>query len=104
MISHHMISCKLLVSADYTDVTEIHNTFSYKRFLTSVRMCVCTGTYVTCVTATDADDPTYGNSAHIVYSVLYGQPYFSVEPKTGTSRFTASLHHKNKAGSVTDCN
>jgi len=35
------------------------------------------------VKATDADDPTYGNSARVVYSILEGQPYFSVEPKTG---------------------
>ena len=42
------------------------------------------GTYVTQVTATDADDPTYGNSARVVYSILHGQPYFSVDPKTGT--------------------
>uniref|UniRef100_A0A8C6WLR4 Cadherin domain-containing protein n=1 Tax=Neogobius melanostomus TaxID=47308 RepID=A0A8C6WLR4_9GOBI len=41
------------------------------------------GTYVTQVTATDADDPTYGNSARVVYSILHGQPYFSVEAKTG---------------------
>ncbi|TMS09234.1 Cadherin-12 [Larimichthys crocea] len=40
------------------------------------------GTYVTQVTATDADDPTYGNSARVVYSILHGQPYFSVDPKT----------------------
>uniref|UniRef100_A0A672FW27 Cadherin-12 n=1 Tax=Salarias fasciatus TaxID=181472 RepID=A0A672FW27_SALFA len=45
-----------------------------------------TGTYVTQVTATDADDPTYGNSARIVYSILQGQPYFSVDPKTGVIR------------------
>ncbi|XP_037311779.2 cadherin-12-like [Pungitius pungitius] len=41
------------------------------------------GAYVTQVTATDADDPTYGNSARVVYSILHGQPYFSVDPKTG---------------------
>ncbi|KAM9323393.1 cadherin-12-like [Pholidichthys leucotaenia] len=45
-----------------------------------------TGTYVTQVTATDADDPTYGNSARIVYSILQGQPYFAVDPKTGVIR------------------
>ncbi|XP_060899763.1 cadherin-12-like [Labrus mixtus] len=45
-----------------------------------------TGTYVTQVTATDADDPTYGNSARIVYSILHGQPYFAVDPKTGVIR------------------
>ncbi|KAM8838141.1 cadherin-12-like isoform 1-T2 [Synchiropus picturatus] len=44
------------------------------------------GTYVTQVTATDADDPTYGNSARIVYSILHGQPYFSVESKSGVIR------------------
>uniref|UniRef100_A0A4W4FNJ7 Cadherin-20 n=1 Tax=Electrophorus electricus TaxID=8005 RepID=A0A4W4FNJ7_ELEEL len=41
------------------------------------------GTFVIQVTATDADDPSYGNSARVVYSILEGQPYFSVDPKTG---------------------
>uniref|UniRef100_A0A3P9J6D5 Cadherin domain-containing protein n=1 Tax=Oryzias latipes TaxID=8090 RepID=A0A3P9J6D5_ORYLA len=41
------------------------------------------GTSVVTVVATDADDPTYGNSARVVYSILQGEPYFSVEPKTG---------------------
>lgn len=40
------------------------------------------------VTASDSDDPTYGNSARIVYSILQGQPYFSIDPKTGA----VSLH------------
>ncbi|KAG9479109.1 hypothetical protein GDO78_012655 [Eleutherodactylus coqui] len=44
------------------------------------------GTSVMQVTATDADDPTYGNSARVIYSILQGQPYFSVEPKTGIIR------------------
>ncbi|XP_068998297.1 cadherin-7-like [Embiotoca jacksoni] len=44
------------------------------------------GTSVVTVVATDADDPTYGNSARLVYSILQGQPYFSVEPKTGVVR------------------
>ncbi|KAM3860285.1 cadherin-18 [Diretmus argenteus] len=44
------------------------------------------GTSVFQITATDADDPTYGNSARIVYSILQGQPYFSVDPKTGIIR------------------
>uniref|UniRef100_A0A3Q1B0C8 Cadherin domain-containing protein n=1 Tax=Amphiprion ocellaris TaxID=80972 RepID=A0A3Q1B0C8_AMPOC len=41
------------------------------------------GTPVTRVTATDADDPVYGNSAKLVYSILEGQPYFSVDPNSG---------------------
>uniref|UniRef100_A0A672KZH5 Cadherin 7 n=1 Tax=Sinocyclocheilus grahami TaxID=75366 RepID=A0A672KZH5_SINGR len=44
------------------------------------------GTMVVQVTATDADDPTYGNSARVVYSIIHGHPYFSVEPKTGIIR------------------
>ncbi|XP_005998735.2 cadherin-20 isoform X1 [Latimeria chalumnae] len=44
------------------------------------------GTSVTRVLATDADDPTYGNSARVIYSILQGQPYFSVEPRTGIIR------------------
>uniref|UniRef100_A0AAY4CNU1 Cadherin domain-containing protein n=1 Tax=Denticeps clupeoides TaxID=299321 RepID=A0AAY4CNU1_9TELE len=44
------------------------------------------GTSVITVTASDADDPTYGNSARLVYSILQGQPYFSVEPQTGVIR------------------
>lgn len=42
-----------------------------------------TGTPVTRVTATDADDPVYGNSAKLVYSILEGQPYFSIDPNSG---------------------
>lgn len=46
------------------------------------------------VVATDADDPTYGNSARLTYSIVQGQPYFSVEPKTGETQHctTASQH------------
>ncbi|KAG7231289.1 hypothetical protein INR49_012120, partial [Caranx melampygus] len=65
------------------------------------------------VTATDADDPTYGNSARIVYSILQGQPYFSVDPKTGIIRtalanmdrearehYTVVIQAKDMAGQV----
>ncbi|XP_062925394.1 cadherin-20-like [Mobula hypostoma] len=44
------------------------------------------GTSVIQLTASDADDPTYGNSARVVYSILQGQPYFSVEARTGIIR------------------
>ncbi|XP_067425854.1 cadherin-18 isoform X1 [Emydura macquarii macquarii] len=52
------------------------------------------GTSVLQVTATDADDPTYGNSARMVYSILQGQPYFSVDPKTGVIR--TALHNMDR--------
>ncbi|XP_028831973.1 uncharacterized protein cdh24b isoform X1 [Denticeps clupeoides] len=44
------------------------------------------GTSIIQVTATDADDPTYGNSARLVYTLVQGQPYFSVDPQTGILR------------------
>lgn len=52
------------------------------------------GTYVMKVTATDADDPTYGNSARVVYSILHGQPYFSVDPKTGKYYIANNIQKK----------
>ncbi|KAI3354889.1 hypothetical protein L3Q82_004685 [Scortum barcoo] len=71
------------------------------------------GVSVLQVTATDADDPTYGNSARIVYSILQGQPYFSVDPKTGIIRtalanmdrearehYTVVIQAKDMAGQV----
>ncbi|KAE8597656.1 hypothetical protein XENTR_v10016551 [Xenopus tropicalis] len=71
------------------------------------------GTSVIQVTATDGDDPTYGNSARVVYSILQGQPYFSVDPKTGVIRtalpnmdrearehYTVVIQAKDMAGQV----
>ncbi|XP_069489936.1 cadherin-24 isoform X2 [Ambystoma mexicanum] len=46
------------------------------------------GTSVIQVTANDADDPTYGNSARLVYTVLEGQPFFSVDPQTDLYQFS----------------
>ncbi|XP_054696944.1 cadherin-8 isoform X4 [Grus americana] len=50
------------------------------------------GTFVTKVTATDADDPVYGNSAKLVYSILEGQPYFSIEPHTDNTLSILAKH------------
>lgn len=44
---------------------------------------LCVGTTVVTITASDADDQTYGNSAKLVYSILQGQPYFSVDSENG---------------------
>ncbi|XP_060924188.1 cadherin-8 isoform X2 [Limanda limanda] len=52
------------------------------------------GTTVTRVTATDADDPVYGNSARLVYSILEGQPYFSVDANLGTIKI--ALHEMDR--------
>lgn len=49
----------------------------------SLPLSVPAGTSIIQVTATDADDPTYGNSAKLVYTLVQGQQYFSVDPQTG---------------------
>ncbi|NXR46200.1 CAD19 protein, partial [Hippolais icterina] len=54
------------------------------------------GTSVTQVTATDADDPSYGNSARLLYSLIQGQPYFSVEPKTGVIRMASQMDRETE--------
>ncbi|XP_027033264.2 cadherin-18 [Tachysurus fulvidraco] len=82
-------------------------------FVTSVPERSEVGTSVFQVTATDADDPTYGNSARVVYSILHGQPYFSVDPQTGVIRtalpdmdrearehYTVIIQAKDMAGQV----
>ncbi|XP_036891490.1 cadherin-19 isoform X2 [Sturnira hondurensis] len=43
------------------------------------------------VTASDADDPSTGYNAHLVYSLLQGQPYFSIEAKTGIIRISSKM-------------
>ncbi|NXY73727.1 CAD19 protein, partial [Glareola pratincola] len=54
------------------------------------------GTSVTQVTATDGDDPSYGNNARLLYSLIQGQPYFSVEPKTGVIRMASQMDRETK--------
>ncbi|KAE8598266.1 hypothetical protein XENTR_v10016777 [Xenopus tropicalis] len=54
------------------------------------------GTFVTQVTATDMDDPNYGNSARLVYSILQGQPHFSIEPKSGIIRVVSQMDREAK--------
>ncbi|XP_048867091.1 cadherin-18-like [Brienomyrus brachyistius] len=68
------------------DVNDNAPKFPDGPFVASVAEMSDVGTSVFQVSATDADDPTYGNSARIVYSILQGQPYFSVDPKTGVIR------------------
>ncbi|XP_064410397.1 cadherin-9 isoform X2 [Latimeria chalumnae] len=68
------------------DINDNEPTFTKEMYTANVPEMSDIGTFVLQVTATDADDPAYGNSAKIVYSILQGQPYFSVEPETGIIR------------------
>lgn len=49
------------------------------------------GTLVIQVTANDADDTSSGNNARLLYSLLQGQPYFSIEPTTGAIRISSKM-------------
>ncbi|XP_076856997.1 cadherin-10-like isoform X2 [Brachyhypopomus gauderio] len=68
------------------DINDNEPKFTRDPYTASVQEMADIGTFVVQVTATDADDATYGNSAKVVYSILQGQPYFSVEPETGIIR------------------
>uniref|UniRef100_A0A8C2WBY7 Cadherin 8 n=1 Tax=Cyclopterus lumpus TaxID=8103 RepID=A0A8C2WBY7_CYCLU len=72
------------------DINDNPPQFNEGPYRASVPEMSAVGTPVTRVTATDADDPVYGNSARLVYSILEGQPYFSVEPNSGECRI--ALH------------
>ncbi|XP_068437720.1 cadherin-7 [Clinocottus analis] len=66
------------------DINDNAPQFQNEPYVSSIPEMCPTGTTVAQVTATDADDPMFGNNAKLIYSVLQGEPYFSVEPKTGT--------------------
>ncbi|XP_045141066.1 cadherin-10 isoform X2 [Echinops telfairi] len=68
------------------DINDNEPTFPEEVYTATVPEMSVVGTSVVQVTASDADDPSYGNSARVIYSILQGQPYFSVEPETGIIR------------------
>ncbi|XP_078085442.1 cadherin-6-like isoform X1 [Mustelus asterias] len=78
------------------DINDNEPKFSKETYMATVPEMSAVGTSVIQVIATDADDPTYGYSAQVAYSILQGQPYFSVEPKTGIIR-TALLNMDREA-------
>ncbi|TWW70690.1 cadherin-6-like [Takifugu rubripes] len=65
------------------DINDNEPKFTKDPYMARVPEMSDIGASVIQVTATDADDATYGNSARVVYSILEGQPYFSVDPETG---------------------
>lgn len=46
------------------------------------------------VTASDADDPTYGSSARVVYGVLDGEKFFTVDKHTGENYTGYKAQHE----------
>ncbi|XP_070775534.1 cadherin-6-like isoform X1 [Enoplosus armatus] len=68
------------------DINDNEPQFSKEVYTGSVPERSDIGTSVIQLTATDADDSMYGNSAKLVYSISQGHPYFSVDPNTGLIR------------------
>uniref|UniRef100_A0A8C8DZ22 Cadherin-10 n=1 Tax=Oryzias sinensis TaxID=183150 RepID=A0A8C8DZ22_9TELE len=66
------------------DINDNAPKFAKEIYFASVPEMSEVGTSVVTITASDADDQTYGNSAKLVYSILEGQPYFSVDSENGT--------------------
>lgn len=70
-----------------------------KRVILTFHLCrllFFTGTSIIQVTARDADDPTYGNSARLVYAITQGQDYFSVDAQTGLTEALHVLHTRSE--------
>uniref|UniRef100_A0A3B4CG99 Cadherin-22 n=1 Tax=Pygocentrus nattereri TaxID=42514 RepID=A0A3B4CG99_PYGNA len=68
------------------DINDSEPKFLEGPYIGSVAELSPIGTSVMKVMASDADDPTYGSSARIVYSVLDGEKFFTVDRQTGVIR------------------
>ncbi|XP_036179155.1 cadherin-19 isoform X1 [Myotis myotis] len=69
-----------------TDINDNAPKFLHEPYSAIVPEMSPEGTFVIQVTASDADDPLCNNNARLVYELLHGQPYFSIEPTTGVIR------------------
>ncbi|KAK3519280.1 hypothetical protein QTP70_023116 [Hemibagrus guttatus] len=72
------------------DINDNPPVFKHTHYIASVPEIASAGTSVIQVTATDADDQSYGNSAKLVYSIIQGQQYFTVDPQSGVVRTAVS--------------
>nr|XP_043900885.1 cadherin-24-like [Solea senegalensis] len=68
------------------DINDNPPVFPKEVYVATVPEMANIGTSIIQVTARDADDPTYGNSARLVYAVMQGQDFFSVDAQTGVLR------------------
>ncbi|XP_017953330.1 cadherin-22 isoform X3 [Xenopus tropicalis] len=72
------------------DINDSEPRFLQVPYIGSVPELSPVGTSVMVVSAWDADDPAYGSSARVVYSVLDGEKHFTVDSKTGVIRTAVS--------------
>ncbi|XP_066103194.1 cadherin-19 isoform X1 [Saccopteryx bilineata] len=74
-----------------TDINDNEPKFPDEPYEATVPEMSPEGTFVIQVTGSDADDPSYGNNARLLYSLLQGPPYFSIEPTTGVIRISSKM-------------
>ncbi|XP_040288946.1 cadherin-19-like [Bufo bufo] len=78
------------------DINDNEPKFINEPYIAEVSEMSPKGTYITQVIATDKDDPTNGNNARLVYSILQGQPQFSIEIKSGIIRVASLIDRETK--------
>ncbi|XP_075684492.1 cadherin-19-like [Rhinoderma darwinii] len=78
------------------DINDNEPKFINEPYIAEVPEMSPKGKYVTQVIATDKDDSTNGNNARLVYSILQGQPQFSIEIKSGIIRVASQIDRETK--------
>ncbi|XP_067396207.1 cadherin-5 [Emydura macquarii macquarii] len=79
------------------DVNDNVPVFVQKMFNGSVPEMSPVGTSVTKVTAVDADDPTVAGHATVIYQVIQGEQYFTVDESGVISTATANLDRETQS-------
>ncbi|KPP57156.1 hypothetical protein Z043_125148, partial [Scleropages formosus] len=64
------------------DINDNEPKFQGEPYQATIPEMSAIGTSVIQLKATDADDPTYGGNAVVAYSLVQGQPQFSIEART----------------------
>ncbi|XP_078274735.1 cadherin 22 [Rhinoraja longicauda] len=79
------------------DINDSEPKFLDGPYIGSIHELSPVGTSVMQVTASDADDPTYGNSARLLYTLMEEQDQFTVDLRTGIIRTAvANLDREKK--------
>ncbi|KAI4055319.1 cadherin 5 [Homo sapiens] len=79
------------------DVNDNWPVFTHRLFNASVPESSAVGTSVISVTAVDADDPTVGDHASVMYQILKGKEYFAIDNSGRIITITKSLDREKQA-------
>uniref|UniRef100_A0A2K6MF87 Cadherin-5 n=1 Tax=Rhinopithecus bieti TaxID=61621 RepID=A0A2K6MF87_RHIBE len=79
------------------DVNDNWPVFTHRLFNASVPESSAVGTSVISVTAVDADDPTVGDHASVMYQILKGKEHFAIDNSGRIITITKSLDREKQA-------